>query len=113
MGCTKVLSKKRAKALVLAAVVGATAGVVAAEDLFVQPDKLEVRGGPAILFDPVDHVKKNDRLQSIERTDDGWIKVRTPTAKQGYVYEKSVGPKPASTDSSIAQVDFSGGADAS
>lgn len=81
-------------ALISAAVVSG-AGVLWAGDLFVQPDKLDVREGPGLLFDPVDSVAKNAKLQELERTDDGWIKVQTPNGKQGYVFKGSVSDKQA------------------
>jgi uncharacterized protein YgiM (DUF1202 family) len=81
-------------ALISAAVIS-TAGVLLAGDLFVQPDKLDVREGPGLLFDPVESVAKNVKLQELERTDDGWIKVQTPSGKQGYVFKGSVSDKQA------------------
>jgi uncharacterized protein YgiM (DUF1202 family) len=90
----RMRNMKRLRAALLAAVIGSSA-VVFAGDLYVQPDKLDVREGPGLLFDPVDSVAKNAKLQEIERTDDGWIKVQTPTGKTGYVFKQSVGDKPA------------------
>lgn len=86
---------KRLRTALLAAAIGSSAALVFAGDLYVQPDKLDVREGPGLLFDPVDTVAKNAKLTEIERTDDGWIKVQTPTGKTGYVFKQSVGDKPA------------------
>jgi hypothetical protein len=79
----------------LSAAVISSAGILLAGDLYVQPDKLDVREGPGLLFDPVESVAKNAKLQEIERTDDGWIKVTTPSGKQGYVFKGSVSDKQA------------------
>ena len=86
---------RRLRTVLLAAAMGSSAVLVLAGDLYVQPDKLDVREGPGLLFDPVDTVAKNAKLQEIERTDDGWIKVTTPSGKTGYVFKQSVGDKPA------------------
>ena len=85
---------RRLRIALLAAAVGSTGAIVFAGDLFVQPERLDVREGPGTLFDPVESVKKNDKLAEIERTDDGWIKVKTPSGKEGYVFKGSVADKP-------------------
>src|SRR5665213_2007712 len=86
----------------LSAVVISTAGMLFAGDLFVQPDKLDVREGPGLLFDPVESISKNAKLQELERTDDGWIKVQTPSGKQGYVFKGSVSDKQAAGPGPLA-----------
>jgi len=86
---------KRARAALLAAVIASGAAIVVAEDLTVQRDQVDVRQGPGLLFDPVETVGKSTRLQVLERTDDGWIKVQMPDGKQGYVFGESI--KPAQT----------------
>jgi uncharacterized protein YgiM (DUF1202 family) len=73
---------------------------VFAADVYVQPEKLDVREGPGLLFDPVDSVTRNTKLSVLEKTDDGWIKVQTPAGKQGYVFSNSVADKQISTGAS-------------
>ena len=85
----------RWRVAVVSAALISSAGMLIAGDLYVQPDKLDVRDGPGLLFDPVETVAKNAKLQEIERTDDGWIKVNTPSGKQGYVFKGSVSDKQA------------------
>lgn len=85
----------RWRVAILSAVVISTGGMLLAGDLFVQPDKLDVREGPGLLFDPVESIAKNAKLKELERTDDGWIKVQTPSGKEGYVFKQSVSDKQA------------------
>jgi len=102
----------RMRAAFMAIVIG-SAAVVVAEDLYVQPEKLDVREGPGLLFDPVDTVNRNAKLQVLEKTDDGWIKVQTPGGKQGYVFGKSVGAKPAAGPGPLAGLNLTSNAEAS
>lgn len=85
-------TKTNARWALLTGVIVCAAAVVVAEDLTVQRDQVDVRQGPGLLFDPVTTVGKNTRLQVLERTDDGWIKVQTPDGKQGYVFGESIKP---------------------
>lgn len=87
-----VRSQRNARWGLLAGVIVWAAAVVVAEDLTMQRDQVDVRQGPGLLFDPVTTVGKNTRLQVLERTDDGWIKVQTPDGKQGYVFGESIKP---------------------
>jgi uncharacterized protein YgiM (DUF1202 family) len=105
-------SRTRACAAVFAAVVGGAAGIVLADDLYVQPLKLDVREGPGLLFDPVDSVKKNDKLHVLEKTDDGWFKVQTPGGKQGYVFKESVKSQPAAAPGPLAGLNVTSNAEA-
>lgn len=105
--------KKRCRIALLAAAIGSSAALALAGDLYVQPQKLDVREGPGLLFDPVDSVNKNDKLTEIERTDDGWIKVQTPGGKQGYVFKQSVADKPAAKPGPLSGLMVTSDAEAS
>lgn len=88
-------NKWRIRAAVLAAVVASGAVMVAAEDLYVQPEHAEVREGPGRLFDVTGTMNKNSKVTVLERTDDGWVKIQTADGKQGYIFQKQLGAKPA------------------
>ena len=105
-------SKKRMKVLLAAAVLGVGSGLVFGGDLFVQPERLDVREGPGLLFDPVESVTKSAKLAELERTDDGWIKVRTPSGKEGYVFKGSVGDKPPSGGGNLTAMNMTSDAEA-
>jgi len=106
------ISKKRIKLLLMTAVVAAGGGLVFAGDLFVQPERLDVREGPGLLFDPVESVTKSAKLKELERTDDGWIKVQTPSGKEGYVFKGSVGDKPPSGGNPLTAMNMTSDAEA-
>ena len=90
------LSKKsRLSVAVLGAVLAASAGLVIAEDLYVQPEHAEMREGPGRLFDVTGTINKNSKVTVLEKTDDGWYKVQTPDGKQGYLFQKQLAAKPA------------------
>jgi len=82
--------------MIVLGVMGAFSAALA-DDVYVQSEKLDVREGPGLLFDPVDSVTRNTKLSVLEKTDDGWFKVQTPTGKQGFVFEQSVANKQIST----------------
>ena len=105
-------STRRLKFMLTAAMLAAGSGLVFGGDLFVQPERLDVRDGPGLLFDPVESVAKSAKLQELERTDDGWIKVRTPSGKEGYVFKKSVGDKPPSADGPLTAMNMTSDAEA-
>src|SRR6476646_7784703 len=104
--------KKRMKVLLAAAVLGVGSGLVFGGDLFVQPERLDVREGPGLLFDPVESVTKSAKLAELERTDDGWIKIRTPSGKEGYVFKGSVGDKPPSAGGPLTAMNMTSDAEA-
>ena len=112
MKCFHCFRSRRLRAVVLAAVVGGDAAVVVADDLYVQPQKLDVREGPGLLFDPVDSVKKNDKLHILEKTDDGWFKVQTPAGKEGFVFQESVKKQPAAAPGPLAGLNVTSDAEA-
>jgi uncharacterized protein YgiM (DUF1202 family) len=103
----------RLRAALLTAILGSAAAFVAAEDLYVQPDRVDVREGPGLLFDPVDSVAKNAKVTVLERTDDGWVKVQTPTGKQGYIFQKELANKPPAAPGPLAGLNFTSNAEAS
>jgi uncharacterized protein YgiM (DUF1202 family) len=107
-----MFSARRFKFVLLAAVMAAGGGLVFGGDLFVQPERLDVREGPGLLFDPVESVTKSAKLQELERTDDGWIKVQTPAGKQGYVFKGSVGDKPPSAPGPLSAMNMTSDAEA-
>jgi uncharacterized protein YgiM (DUF1202 family) len=113
MKSLRLLSARRIRAVVLGAAIASGAALVLAEDLYVQPDRLDVREGPAVLFDPVDAVKKNDKVTVLERTDDGWIKIQTPSGKQGYVFQKELANKPPAAPGPLAGLSVTSDAEAS
>lgn len=98
-------SRWRERAVVWGIIIcGLTAGVVA-EDLFVQLGQVQVKSGRGQLFPSVDTVKRNDKLQVLERAADGWIRVRTPSGKEGYVFQKTVGANPTAGQTSVGVSD--------
>jgi uncharacterized protein YgiM (DUF1202 family) len=103
---------KRIRVVLTSAVLAAGSGLVFGGDLFVQPERLDVREGPGLLFDPVESVNKSAKLQELERTDDGWIKVKTPSGKEGYVFNKSVGDKPPSGGNALTAMNMTSDAEA-
>ncbi|HSU66690.1 MAG TPA: SH3 domain-containing protein [Tepidisphaeraceae bacterium] len=106
-------ARKRVCAALLSAVVCSTAAVVVAEDLYVQPNRLDVREGPGLLFDPVDSVTKSTKVTVLERTDDGWIKIHTPAGKEGYVFQKELAAKPPAAPGPFAGLNVTSDAEAS
>jgi uncharacterized protein YgiM (DUF1202 family) len=95
-------SRRRMPAVVLGTVLSGGATVAIAEDLFVQLDQVQLTDGPGQLFDAVATVNRNDKLQVLERTEDGWIKVKTLSGKEGYVFNETVGKQPASGGTSVS-----------
>jgi len=83
-------SKRRLRIGVLVGVVGVGGAALAAESLFVQRDSADVMEGAGPLYDIVESVPKNTKLQVIERNDDGWDKVKTPSGKEGYVLAEAL-----------------------
>jgi hypothetical protein len=112
MSCISKFSSRRMRIALMAAVVGAGGALVFAGDLFVQPERLDVREGPGLLFDPVESVTRSSKLQELERTDDGWIKVQTPAGKQGYVFKGSVADKPPSAPGALSAMNMTSDAEA-
>ena len=106
------LGGKRLRIAVLAAAM-ASAAVVVADDLYVQPERLDVREGPGLLFDPVDSVKKSDKVTVLEKTDDGWVKIQTPSGKTGYVYQKELADKPPAGPGPLAGLNVTSDSEAS
>lgn len=78
--------------------VGGGAAVVAAEDRIVQVLNLPVMAKPGGMGAPVDTVQKNARLTVLEKQGT-WLKVQTPTGKQGYVKEGALAAQSFSTGS--------------
>jgi uncharacterized protein YgiM (DUF1202 family) len=99
----RILGSRGVRAAVLAAVVmGSAAALAVAEDLFVQPEHADLREGPGRLFDVTATINKNNKVTVLERTDDGWLKVQAPDGKQGYMFQKELGSKPASAPGPLA-----------
>jgi uncharacterized protein YgiM (DUF1202 family) len=73
-----------------AAVFGIVGLAAAGGDLFVQPDTLDLMDSPGALGNVAATLNQNTKLQELERTDDGWVKVQTPDGKQGYVLADNV-----------------------
>ena len=84
------------------AAVAAAATLAMAEDLYVQPERAEMREGPGRLFDVTATVNKNSKVTVLERTDDGWIKIQAPDGKQGYLFQKQLGTNPAAAPGPLA-----------
>ncbi|MGH7213623.1 MAG: SH3 domain-containing protein [Tepidisphaeraceae bacterium] len=74
--------------LALGAAVLGVAGVVLAEDVWVNRPELELRSAPSGMSDPVVAVKKGDKLTVVSR-DGKWIKVKASDT-EGYVHENSI-----------------------
>jgi uncharacterized protein YgiM (DUF1202 family) len=93
---------KRIMAPALAAVLAAGAVAVVAEEVVVQRQKVVVREGASIDYDPVETVSKDVKLQVLGRSPNGWLHVQMPDGKQGYVFEKSLSG--ASSDTTLGPV---------
>src|SRR5947209_17880477 len=83
-------SRRRRVAVSLAAAVFGMAALAAGGDLFVQPDTVDLMDSPGALGNVTTTLNQNTKLQELERTDDGWVKVQTPDGKQGYVLADNV-----------------------
>lgn len=88
-------SRRRRLVVAMAAAMLGAACLAAAADLFVQRDTLDLMDSPGALGNVTATVNQNTKLQELERTDDGWVKVQTPDGKQGYVLADAVGKSPA------------------
>lgn len=88
-------SKRRRFVAVLTGAVLGAACLAAAADLFVQRDTLDLMDSPGALGNVTATLNQNTKLQELQRTDDGWVKVQTPDGKQGYVLADAVGISPA------------------
>jgi uncharacterized protein YgiM (DUF1202 family) len=104
---------RRLRVALLAAALSSVAAVVAAEDLYVQPARLDVREGPGLLFEPVDSVTKSEKVTVLERTEDGWVKIQTRSGKQGYVFQKQLADKPPAAPGPLAGLSVTSDAEAS
>jgi len=113
MNYLRNLRTKRLRVALLAAALSSLTAAVVAEDLYVQPARLDVREGPGLLFDPVDSVSKSAKVTVLERTDDGWIKIQTPSGKQGYVFQKELDKKPPPAPGPLAGLSVTSDAEAS
>lgn len=85
----------RARTLAAVAVVTLVAGLAGAQTppRWVERTKADVRGGKGSFHDIVDTVLKGEQVQ-IVRVEDKWLFVRTPRAKQGYVFETALATQP-------------------
>jgi hypothetical protein len=68
--------------MLLAVLMGAAA-VAAAEQVVVHQD-VDIKGDKNPLADPVETVSTDSKLEVLSR-DGGWVRVRTPSGKEGYV----------------------------
>ena len=109
----RISASKRFRVALLTAALSAMGAVVIAEDLYVQPERLDVREGPGLLFDPVDSINKSAKVTVLERTDDGWVKIQTPSGKQGYVFQKELANKPPAAPGFLAGLNVTSDAEAS
>lgn len=80
----------------LAGALGASTAAVIAEDLYVRQDAVDVTEEPGALSDKVTTIPRNQKVQVLQRTDDGWAKIKTPDGKQGYVLADALAAKPDS-----------------
>src|SRR5690242_11864366 len=87
---TGKMRRRRVLVAVAAGILGAAALAAAGGDLFVQPDTVDLMDSPGALGNVTATLNQNTKLQELERTDDGWVKVQTPDGKQGYVLADSV-----------------------
>jgi hypothetical protein len=68
---------------VLVAVIAGLAAVAAAEQVVVHQD-VDVKSEKNPLADPVESVSSNTQLEILSR-DGGWVRVRTPSGKEGFL----------------------------
>ena len=88
---TKRNSRRRRVVVGIAAAVFGLVGLAAAGgDLIVQPDTVDLMDSPGALGNVTSTLNQNTKLQELERTDDGWVKVQAPDGKQGYVLADNV-----------------------
>jgi uncharacterized protein YgiM (DUF1202 family) len=109
----RIFANKRVRVALLAAAFSSIGAIVVAEDLYVQPEHLDVREGPGLLFDPVDSVSKSAKVTVLERTDDGWVKIHTANGKEGYVFQKELADKPPAGPGPLAGLNVTSDAEAS
>jgi uncharacterized protein YgiM (DUF1202 family) len=85
----------RATTMGAVVVVTLVAGLAGAQtpSRWVERTKADVRGGKGSFHDIVDTVVKGEQVQ-IVRTEDKWLFVRTPRAKQGYVFAAALSTQP-------------------
>lgn len=85
----------RARTAASVAVVTLVAGLAGAQTppRWVERTKADVRGGKGSFHEIVDTVVKGEQVQ-IVRVEDKWLFVRTPRAKQGYVFEAALSNQP-------------------
>ena len=82
-------SRDRVLLAVSAGMVTLAAGVVMAEDLFIQQDRVDLTEEPNPYSAIVQTVPRDTKVQALNR-EDNWVKVQTPQAIQGYVTEDAL-----------------------
>jgi hypothetical protein len=85
----------KARALTAAVVVALVAGLAGAQapPRWVERTKADVRGGKGSFHEIVDTVLKGEQVQVV-RTEERWLFVRTPRAKQGWMFEAALAGQP-------------------
>lgn len=90
--------------IVLAVTLIAAVGAAAQEtSRWVERAKADVRAGRGSYFDVVDTVMKNDELRVL-RSEARWLFVRTPKAKEGWIFESALAAKPVGGDSELLKL---------
>jgi hypothetical protein len=89
---------RRVRHVILAAVIAGLSAVAVAEQVVVKTD-VDVRADKNPLADAVESVPTETKLEVLGR-EGGWVKVRTPGGKEGYVAQDDL---PANTNLAGAQ----------
>jgi uncharacterized protein YgiM (DUF1202 family) len=85
---------RKAMLVVTATLVAAAATLTAAETTrWVERTKVDVRAGRGSYYEIVDTVLKGEQVEIVE-SQDGWISIRTPRAKTGWVFAAALSAKP-------------------
>jgi uncharacterized protein YgiM (DUF1202 family) len=79
----------------------ATAATLCAAETtrWVERTKVDIRAGRGSYYEIVDTVLKGEQVEVLQ-TEAGWLSVRTPRARNGWIFEKALASKPVEPASS-------------
>jgi uncharacterized protein YgiM (DUF1202 family) len=77
----------------LVVLLGTAATLSAAEMRWVERTKVDIRAGRGSYHEIVDTVLKGEQVEVL-KVEEGWVSVRTPRAKTGWVFQAALASKP-------------------